>query len=44
MGRTKKQSEEVPQNTNIVEDTTDSMSETKLELDLGINYEEDYCP
>ena len=36
MGRTKKQSEEVPQNTNIVEDTTDSMSETKLELDLGI--------
>ena len=32
MGRTKKQVEK----TNIVEDTTDSMSETKLELDLGI--------
>ena len=36
MGRTKKQSEEVPQNTNIVEDATDNVSETKLELDLGI--------
>ena len=36
MGRTKKQSEEVPQNTNIVEDATDGVSETKLELDLGI--------
>ena len=36
MGRTKKQSKEVPQNTNIVEDATDGVSETKLELDLGI--------
>ena len=35
MGRTKKQSEEVSENTNIVEDTTDSMSETVL--DLGID-------
>ena len=31
MGRTKKQSE----NTNIVEDTTDSMSETVLDLDIN---------
>jgi len=32
MGHTKKQSEEVSQNTNIVEDPTEGMPETKLEL------------